>query len=101
MDFLKKFQDICQEIDKVVPKRPSKLFNIHKRSLPIGIDKVVIIGLTKDEAEKQINQVLKTKVYCDYADDTRTVIYYDMVAQDATPKEKSVFFNHSNLIKED
>lgn len=106
MDFLAKFKKICANIDnpslEIVPvarydepvkPKTVRLFNIHKRSLPPGIDTVVLIGLTRDEAETWLNDKLKARVFNDDARDSKTLIYYDMLPQDASPVERSIYFN--------
>lgn len=106
MDFLAKFKKICADIDnpavEIVPvarydepvkPKVTKLFNIHKRSLPPGIDTVVLIGLTREEAETWLNDKLKARVFEDGPRDSKTLIYYDMLPQYATPIERSIYFN--------
>lgn len=95
-----KERELYQELDKIIPK-PSRLFNIHKRSLPVGIDKIIFIGLTKKEGEKIIENSLKARVFYDTEKETKTIIYYDIVPQDAIPKERSIFYNTVELLKEE
>lgn len=97
---LSKERELHQELDKVIPK-PSRLFNIHKRSLPVGIDKKVFVNLSKKDAQFLIDHILKSKVYFDTEKESKTLIYFDMVPQDATPKEKSIFYNTVELLKEE
>jgi len=102
MDFLQKFKEVCLEIDEVIPKHiriEEKLFNIHKRSLPVGIDKIVLVGVTKEEGEKLIENSLKSRIFYDSDKDSKTIIYYDLLPQDASPKEKNVFFNPLKLLQ--
>jgi len=80
-----------------------KRYNIHKRSLPVGIDKVVVYNIESyaaaveliDKATDKFGRarLFQEKVF--YNDDTRTktVIYYEPVAVDALPIERSVFYN--------
>jgi hypothetical protein len=103
MDFLKKFQQTCKEIEETLPKRvrvEEKLFNIHKRSLPVGIDKVIIVGVTKKEGDKLLENSLVSRVYYDSDNDSKTLIYYDLIPQNATPKERSIFFNPAKLLED-
>lgn len=75
---------------------PVKRYNIHKRSLPIGnppIDKIVVFGVTKQEAEWWVEFKLKAKCYEYGPDDSKTLIYYDVLPEDATPRERSIYFN--------
>lgn len=105
MNFLAKFKKICREIDEpkvkilvkpryeTATKEKVRLFDIHKRSLPPGIDTVVLIGLTKVEAERWLADRLKAHVFNDDSRDSKTLIYYDMLPQDATPHERNIYFN--------
>jgi hypothetical protein len=110
-DFQKEMKDIFsrhpenvrefyQELEKVIPK-PQRLFNIHKRSLPVGIDQILFVGLLRKEAEETIRRFLKTKIYFDEVKESKTIIYFDIVPQDASPKERSIFYNTMELLKEE
>lgn len=79
---------------------PVKRFNIHKRSLPPGIDKVVVLAVTKAEAAWWVEHVLKTKSYQDDTRDTKTLIYFDVVPVDATPRERSIYHNPRPFVAE-
>jgi hypothetical protein len=80
-------------------KPPERLYNIHKRSLPVGIDEIVLRNLTKAEAVAWVCPELpklprlKTKLFYNDDEESKTYIYYDIVPVDATPREKSIFFN--------
>lgn len=106
-DFIAEFKQRVRRVDRledipavpIKPREPEsdgppvKRFNIHKRSLPVGIDKIVVFGVTRAEAEWWIEFKLKAKVYQDEPEDSKTVIYYDLVPVDATPKERNIYFN--------
>ena len=77
-------------------------YNIHKRSLPVGIDVIVVYNIeSKEDAEymlinartKKGKQLFATRLYPDDARESKTIIYYDVVPTDATPRERSIFFN--------
>jgi len=91
---------VIEEIKQISKESKKELFvrkyNIHKRSLPVGIDKIVVFNVTKEVAEWLTEKRLKSKIFFNDPDDSKTVIYYDIVPVDATPKEKSVF--HNNFI---
>lgn len=70
-----------------------KRFNIHKRSLPPGIDKIVVLNVTKRGAEWWTKHILKTKCYENAPDDSKTLIYFDIIPVGARPREKSIYFN--------
>jgi hypothetical protein len=97
--------DVVPIVPEEKPKqvyRP-KRYNIHKRSLPVGIDKIVVYNVESYTAAVQLiakamdkfgqARLFQEKVF--YNDDTRTktVIYYEPVAVDASPIERSVFYN--------
>ena len=77
----------------LVPSPTEKLFNIHKRSLPVGIDKIVMWNVTKAQANWLIEKRLKARVYHDDVKETKTLIYYDAIPNGALPRERSVYFN--------
>lgn len=85
--------------ERMPVKAPPRLYNIYKRSLPPGIDKAVVIGVVKTEAEFWCEFVLKPKSYNNDSDDTKTLIYYDMLPQDATPQERNIYYNPKQIIK--
>jgi hypothetical protein len=95
-----KERELYQELNRIIPK-PVRLFNIHKRSLPVGIDQIIFVGLTRKDAEETVTHFLKTKIYFDNEKESKTLIYYDIVPQDATPKERSLFYNTMELLKEE
>lgn len=119
MNFIEQFKQRCAQIDlgldlspqkprydldALLPKKePSKLklrrYNIHKRSLPIGIDDVVFYGVSKIEAEWLVTSFLKAKMYQDDARDSKTLMYYDILPVEATPKEHSIYFNEGSALK--
>lgn len=80
---------------KLQSKQPIKLYTIHKRSLPVGLDKIVVFGITKTEAEWLVGSVLKSRCYENGPDDSKTLIYFDILPLNATPKEHSVYHNPS------
>lgn len=91
---------------KQMPERPmrGKRFNVHKRSLPLGVppmDKIVFFNVSRKEAELIVAKFLKTKCYEDDARQTKTVIYYDIIPVDATPRERSIYFNAGPITKEE
>jgi hypothetical protein len=99
LDSLKE-REFYQELIKIIPK-PLRLFNIHKRSLPVGVDQIIFVGLTRKDAEETVRRFLKPKVYFDEVKESKTLIYYDVVPQDATPVERSIFYNTIELLKEE
>lgn len=111
IDFQKELKRIFARADKpktveTVKAKPEvfkeRAFNIHKRSLPVGIDKVVISGIkTYAEAERIIAKTtdywgkpkFASRSYEDDTTNTKTIIYYDILPDDAKPRERSVYFN--------
>ena len=104
--FMNKLKRICNgekvtDTPKYIEVSPIiKKYNIHKRSLPVGLDKIVVINVTKQEAEWWVECRLKTKQY--YLQDTEKYIYiyYDIVPVMASPKERSVYYNEGKITKE-
>jgi hypothetical protein len=102
-NFIEEFKLRIHKVDNPEPPKPRyeepsadlpiKRFNIHKRSLPIGIDNIVVVGVTKNEAEWWVEKILKTKCYQNDPDSTKTIVYFDIIPVGAKPKEKSIFFN--------
>lgn len=101
-----------QPVEQVVKKEvknytvKKKYYNIHKRSLPVGIDKVVVYNIEYDDAVKLIEsasdmwgkcRLFQEKIYYDEVNKSKTVIYYDIVPVNATPKEHSVFYNPDSV----
>lgn len=76
-------------------------FNIHKRSLPAGLDTVVVYNVTQLEAAYWIEKGLKARHILDDAQQPKGVVYFDAVPVDATYLERSIYFNaHAVLINE-
>lgn len=83
---------------KIIIEKTGQLYNIHKRSLPVGTDKIVVHGATKEEAEDMMRTMFKAKEKLQ--NEVTNVIYYDMVPIDATEEEKSVFYNARPVVVE-
>jgi hypothetical protein len=102
-DFLKELKDKIKAIDertkqKTVIKMQPKKYNVHKRSLPIGIDQIVVYSVTKDEANWWTEKLLKTRCYQQEPEESKTIIYYDIIPIDATPRERSIFNNPNEVM---
>jgi len=68
---------------KVVDKKVSEsLYNIHKRSLPVGLDKPIAFNLTEKEADNWIKDYTHTQLTKVRGGDVKMVIYFDKVKQD-------------------
>jgi hypothetical protein len=78
-----------------------KKYAIRKRSLPVGIDEIVAYFVTKEEAEvlrthvSQANNLplFRTRTLQGATEDSKILIYYDIIPIDATTEEMSVFYN--------
>jgi len=104
MDFVREFQKRMRVIntDGVIQERPKykaapngKLYNIHKRSLPVGTDKVVGIGFTHAEAIHAVQTLFKTKEEFTQAD--RRWWYYDVVPQ-GNIEETNIYWNPKQIV---
>lgn len=103
-NFVAELKSFIQSIDEPTDmpryearKPKSKKYNIHKRSLPAGVDIPIFFGVTKNESELLISQFLKSKVLVDEQKDKTSVLYYDVIATDAPVEEYNIFFNDRPL----
>ena len=87
-------------LDKIQVPDGIPLFNVHKRSLPIGIDKIVIFGVTEKEAGEIVAHALKTRCYTNEDENTKTIVYFDIIPVGAKPKEKSIYYNSRPVIRD-
>ncbi len=71
------------------------LYNIHKRTLPVKIDQPVAFGLSLPEAERMLARLTQEQRYMEMGN-RNNFVYFDIVPQDATEAEKSVYYNHPN-----
>ncbi len=93
-----RIKKVNQDFASDVQLKHVHLYNVHKRSLPVGIDKPIIFGVTKPEGEALIKDFLKTE-FLEQNGDT-TIFYYDLVLTSATLEERSVYYNEpGKLIK--
>lgn len=88
---------------KEAPKVP--LYEIRKITLPPSKKhehgKVVVYGVTAAEADWWIEYKLKTKVFHDDNDETKTLVFYEKFLIDGTPKERSIYSNPARFCTED
>lgn len=99
--YREKFAKFCKELSeeaKESPPPPAKkierLYNLHRRSLPLGIDVPVVFGVTKAEGLLLINNKLKVK------DVNGRIIFYDFVPTDANANERDVLYNVKPVVVE-
>lgn len=101
---VKKLAPVEREAPPLLPR-----FNIHKRSLPVGIDKIVVFNVTKPQAERLLEKatdnagtlLFATRSYYDAVKESKTLIYFDIVPVGATPSERSIYYNPATFVKED
>ena len=101
-DFSQRLKNFCRVLDseeaKELPPPPAKkierLYNLPRRSLPLGIDVPVVFGVTKAEGVLLINDKLKVK------DVNGRIIFYDFVLTDATADERDVLYNVKPVVVE-
>lgn len=78
---------------------PEPLYNIHKRSLPVGLDRIVGWGFTMKQAKKHIARHHKVKsLPLERHQEVRTVVYYDVIHQD--DEGGDIYKNSVELIQE-
>jgi hypothetical protein len=94
------------KLERIAIDRPeSALYNIHKRAIPFTnnpLDKVVVLGLTRHEADKETLKFIKreAKRRSEIAsDDPQVFFHYDIVPVEALPFERSVFYNEGSPIQ--
>lgn len=94
-----------QPVEQVVKKEvknytvKKKYYNIHKRSLPPGIDKIVYFNVELETANMVCDKFLISKSYTDVSRNTKTLIYYDIIPVNAVPREKNIYYNPEERVK--
>ncbi len=82
-----------------LPRRTG-LFNVHKRSVPVSLDRIVACGLTGAEATALTAQLVKKEKKRREAEgyeDFSPKFVYDIVPVWPTEREASVFYNEGPL----
>lgn len=93
-DFLAELKSVCASIDSAKSVQPvEQLYNVHKRSLPVELDKPVAFNLREDEAKRLVR--LKKPYMIE-----NTVIYFDRVVTNGSREEMSVYYNPKEIIRE-
>ncbi len=103
MEFTKELRgSLPRPKDKPVVVRPiTTLYNIHKRSKPEGTDKIIIVGLLRDEADLEVMRLIKYEQRRRNEMVENNVFYYfDIVPMEATKEEKSIYYNEGPLLME-
>jgi len=91
--------ELEKALKKALESTIPKLYNIHKRSLPVGLDKPVAWHFTRLQAIEFIEKRLKAKEYIDEHTNRPIVIYYDIVRQDGY--KSGIYDNDSDIVKGD
>ncbi len=70
------------------------LYNIYKRSVPLGMDKIVVSGCLRHEADKDILRLIhgEAKRRRDEIN-PETFYYFDIVPMNATEAERGLYYN--------
>jgi hypothetical protein len=98
MNFSKRFADICEEIKRTIPElKPRVMYNIHKRSLPVGIDQPIMFGLTKEDADWMLAKRLHTKI-CEDLEGISKIVYYDIVKDNG--ELSGIYDNPAEFVRE-
>jgi hypothetical protein len=97
-NFLNEFKEICEAISEVVPDNEQIVnddtrYNVHKRSIPPSIDRVVVMGLTKEQTGSEIARLIAKEKKRRENDDSGIFFYYDVVRMEAGEQERSIYFN--------
>ena len=91
--------------DAVTVPEGQDLYDVYKRSLPMGVNRPVLMGLPKDEAERQrdrLNEKERIKRNEQMLSDDRVhdVLFYDIVRQ-SDASQKLPFWNDGRLTEEE
>lgn len=103
MDYVNRFKEFVNSLEGHTPCSATEppgvveLYNIHKRSLPVGVDRIVAFNLSREEANSWID-IFKTKTLHEKGD--KTIIYFDIVKSDVPPMERSVYYNSRPVMEE-
>lgn len=112
MDFVNELKtelkaSLPQTPEPVMPKQKETrqhpvgtLYNIHKRSLPAGVDKVVLIGLTQDDINTSMVRLIQRETKRRNEENTEVFYYFDAVPLDASDDEESIYYNQRPLLLE-
>ena len=82
---------------------PSALYNIHKRSVPPCIDKPIVIGVPRVEADLEVVKFIqkeekrRTQQIMDEPE-TNVFFYFDIIPQDAKPFERDIYYNEGSPV---
>lgn len=91
--------------EEPVPEIKKELWEIRKLTLPVNKrypqGKVVVYGVTKEEANWWIVNKLKVKSYQDDATDMKTIVMYEKFLIDGTPKERNIYSNPARFCTEE
>ena len=74
------------------------LFNIHRRSLPVGSDIPLFFGITKEDSETLLKLFLHTTE--GVVNGQYYVTYYDLVPVEADDLRLSVYWNPKEFVRE-
>ncbi len=94
---------------KIKPKPLERRFNIHRRSTAGTIDKIVMWGLPSRTIAEQVikrttneagRPIFQTRLYQDKQTERDALSFYEPIPADATPKERSIYFNPNKLTVE-
>ncbi len=94
---IKRDQDLLTK--KTIVKRPlGTLYNIHKRSVPVGIDKSIVIGLTRYEADLEVIRLIRQEQIRRNGTNEEIFFYFDILPQDAKGFEKDIYYNEGSPV---
>lgn len=106
-EFLRRWDEICKfDKEPVKPtvfseaKSQEKLYNLYKRSVPPGINKLVLMNVPYKDAIK-VGTVLNKMEIKRREKGKVEKIYFDMVPSDASFEEQSIYWNPKEFVKEE
>lgn len=98
IDVLRNSLPVPEIPKKTVIDRPEgTLYNIHKRSIPPALDKIVVIGVSRIEALKEIDRLLLKECKRRNLEGYEPSYYFDIVPMEASAFEKSIYYNEGQV----
>ena len=87
----------------VVQRDVDALYNIHKRSIPVSLDKPIVIGLTRTEADLEVVKLIQKEAKRRVAQiidepETKVFFYFDIIPCEPLPEERSVYYNEGSPV---
>lgn len=96
-DLRRSMAETRAKLNRIPTNVPDRLYNVHKRSVPISLDRIVAWGLTKIQAAQMVERLAKKERKRRENEGMEVVFLYDIVPVWPTEREKSIFYNEGPL----